>query len=300
MRKLALLLSISVLASGCEIYFGDDDDECASGGTVRVPAPDTGLRNPETGVCEYYGGNPDPCYAQPQAFDAPGALPNWGACVSECTGLDQDSCERADGCRVIYADECAGTPEPCIGVHYFGCWATAQPPVRGGACVGLDPYTCALHDDCSAVHEASHCKTGADCPEIGGFISCQSEVDATADCSALGESACIERADCAPLYEGSDCSCDASGCHCNQETFLSCHERGTGGSACGPYLCSADEYCEHGVGGAPPGVNTYACKPLPSSCAAGPTCTCVANEPCGFDCQQDPGSGALTVTCNYP
>jgi hypothetical protein len=67
--------------------------------------------------------------------------------------------------------------------------------------------------------------------------------------------------------------------------------------ACGNGFCNVGlEYCQHGVsdvGGEP---DTYACMPVPPSCGKTPTCSCLADEPCGQWCNA-PELAQLTLTC---
>jgi hypothetical protein len=151
-------------ASGC--YFYSDDDDCQYGGGVRTDGEgaaqyDPGQRNPETGVCEYFGGGggggggcADPCQpcAEPATGEDRAPTPTWGYCESQCTGLDEASCTEASGCRAIYTSNCIDAD--CIDEPlYVDCWSTdMQGPIQGGGCEGLDSYTCSMHDDCSAVH----------------------------------------------------------------------------------------------------------------------------------------------------
>lgn len=66
--------------------------------------------------------------------------------------------------------------------------------------------------------------------------------------------------------------------------------------ACGFKFCDpATSYCQvstSDIGGFP---NGYGCVPLPAACGEGPSCECLAEEPCArFSCEQDVG---LTVVC---
>jgi hypothetical protein len=308
MRTLGVTLVFLALLPGCSVFFGDDDatgDDCSTpvpgtnaGDGVALPPPNGGgLRNPTFGDCEFFGcsgGGLDGTGAPPPAPRAATAVPDWGVCGSPCEMLDEDSCRRADACRAIYVDRCAGSNEPCARVDFATCWPTAPSgPVRGSECVGLDAQECSRHDDCVAVHF----------PDAGGqpatFLGCQNETAPAPTCGALSESECISRSDCAPIYQGADCSCTPAGCTCNQQFFVSCVDGGASADlACGPYDCRADQYCEHGTGGAPPGVDNYACKPLPATCSAGATCACLANEPCATECEAGPNG--VTLTCLYP
>jgi hypothetical protein len=202
---------------------------CGSGpgGGVALPP----LRNPETGQCEQVGG-PEPC----NAFVP---LPDWGYCDGYCETLDEASCHAADGCRGIYANVCPPWAD-CYSVQFAGCWATAQSgPVRGGACEGLSAYDCSRHDDCTAEHDrdwstcpASQPFTTCD-PPLASFLGCHAETAAPPppppSCGVITvERTCVETAGCEPLYQGSDCTCDATtgACTCATWTFLACQSAG--------------------------------------------------------------------------
>lgn len=207
-------------------YCGDEVVVCDDG---DVDAPYE-LRDPESGKCQ---SNWDPCLPGGGEPGVPIAIPDWGACTSYCTGLDETSCKAADGCRAIYANACPPWAD-CFSLQYTECWATAPSgPVRGGGCVGLDSYECSRHDDCVAEHDSDW--SGCDgmgtepCPwTVGGFLACNDEaVDPPPPppppaCPEIADEAtCIEAA-CAPLYEGSECTCDPSGCTCAVWTFVAC------------------------------------------------------------------------------
>lgn len=180
MRRYLLLL---VALSGCDFYFGEDDPPppppCKD--YYDEPAEALELRNPQTGECEYYGtGGPcqpdrcGPCYAEL------GALPDWGSCTSQCTGLDEASCLSAPGCNASY-DLFVGIPEELKdGSAYTGCWATAPSgPVQGESCFNLDSQECSRHDDCSMFFDAG-----------GQFTQCLPE-PSNQGCALI---------DCAPGY----------------------------------------------------------------------------------------------------
>ena len=184
-------------------YCVDEGPTCGA----DAPVGDTWLRNPASGQCEPYG---VPCDGV-----IPEELPDWAQCWSECEGLDETTCRATDACRVIMIDACP-TCDALI-IEYAACWPTAPSgPLRGTDCTGLDAYECSRHDDCVAVHEVGP----------GSFFWCQNEADAPPpppSCPEITEErVCVETAGCQPIYEGSDCSCDESGCTCATWTFLSC------------------------------------------------------------------------------
>jgi hypothetical protein len=191
------LLSVSVSAlasSGCNLYFGgDDDDDCLWGGE-RPPEGEAAvrLRNPETGQCEAWGGGgwpcEDPCVpcAQPAAEKSDRAIawPSWGTCDGYCETLDEATCLVTSGCRGAYVDDCGGFDCRQIDSRWFaGCWATdTTGPIQGGGCAGLDAWECSRHDDCKAIHAGNGCYVGAedgaalmDCDPLGWFLACEDE-----------------------------------------------------------------------------------------------------------------------------
>jgi hypothetical protein len=187
-----------------------DFDHCQAE-TCSHPFPGISLRDPQSGQCETIGGG---CVALPLV------RPDWADCTSACTGLDQTTCEATDGCRAIFVDPCPAG-DCALPFVYNDCWATAPSgPIRGGGCASLDAQTCSEHDDCIANHDGIG--GGA-----GGFLACADETTPPPPppaCDTItDEMTCIARADCQPEYNGSDCSCDASGCHCNVWTFIACH-----------------------------------------------------------------------------
>jgi hypothetical protein len=153
----ALLLAVT---PACVFYSDDDDCDYGGDGVGSDEAYYPGQRNPDTGVCEYFGGGGgggcgDPCRPCPAGEDEGGAqapAPTWGFCESQCTGLDQATCTETSGCRAIYTSECIEQPcaQPPV---YAECWAVDMTgPIQGGGCEGLDATTCSMHDDCAAVH----------------------------------------------------------------------------------------------------------------------------------------------------
>src|SRR5689334_10969497 len=149
------LVSIAVLitlGSGCSFYFGDDGDDCDYGYGDGAAEPVAGYRNPENGVCEYYGGgnpcDPVPAYADEAAHDALQAAPDWASCASGCEGLDEATCTQATQCRAVYTNDAPTDGPP----NYLGCWGVAPSGPITGACDGLDAYGCSQHNDCSAVY----------------------------------------------------------------------------------------------------------------------------------------------------
>jgi hypothetical protein len=183
------------LASGCHLYFGDDDDDC-------TPRAQQSGRNPYTGQCEYWGGGEE-CWEDYGPVDRETGVPappDWAACVNYCTGLDEYNCMATSGCRAVQMSSC---PEgwDCMETTYtyFECWGTAPSgPISGVPCSGLEAHECSRHDDCIARHYPGqyYANAGAEedrampePPAIGNFESCQQE-----------PATCFSNADCDPGF----------------------------------------------------------------------------------------------------
>jgi hypothetical protein len=209
------------------------------------------------------GGGCDACgVCEPTSIDPAGPVPSWGYCESACSYLDEATCLATAGCRAAYMDDfgyyecwavdmsgpvqgqCAGLDawecsrhDDCVAWHTSSCSSDDPTDPSGDiACAigsfrecaaepGADPGSCfgevlcdALPPECppdSIAGRRDGCWTGAcilveECEPI----ACESLAD---------EQACVDRADCVALYEGSDCTCDANGnCTCSTWTFTSC------------------------------------------------------------------------------
>lgn len=144
------------------------------------------------------------------------AVDQTGPIQGECSGLDAWDCSRHDDCRAVHwnAGEDACTDPSCIGDFGF-CMAEPAP---------IDPGTCWGEVWCDIVEPV--CPAGSVPGVKDGCYTGQcialSDCEPRATCSTLGENQCIDRADCDPLYEGVDCTCDASGCACREWIYDSC------------------------------------------------------------------------------
>lgn len=199
---------------------GEEDPTCdwgSSGGGAEAPTEILLLRNPESGLCEEFGwgggGGPYPCddicspcgfggddgWTEPPTPDTmpqgdepsgleepsddqaePYPMPTWGACESQCTGLNEGSCLATDDCRGIYASDDGGSP-----ALFLECWATDTTDAGLFECEGLDAFRCSTSDHCIAVHQ-SDCAMGKPSPDIpdgfdkvdcapAEFLSCHNE-----------------------------------------------------------------------------------------------------------------------------
>jgi hypothetical protein len=232
LATMSLALCLGQALGGCSLYYGgasagDPPPPCAAG----APQP---MRDPVTGLCDYYGGStcPNVGIAEPLRF----------LCDTACDPLDEPSCLKTAGCHAAYAvASAAAVPE------FFGCFDTRPlGPREGGACASLDPFGCLAHDDCSAVYVADptgdafqRCMpepspsdpcAGVACP---GGSACTATCDAAGTCAATcapipqacdaltDEMSCLAHS-CRPVYRGSNCSCDPTGCTCQQFDFDRC------------------------------------------------------------------------------
>lgn len=213
--RLALL---AVLLSGCSFYFGGDDDgddDCLYPAGATEPGIGYEIRDPNTGICQAWGGDydcPDSCGPCPLAPSTP--LPDWGMCYSACEGLDETSCRDTSGCYAAYLNDPANDGGP----KFWGCWATAPSGPVQGSCTNLDAYECSRHDDCTATYESST-------TQLNKFIGCAPEVVPVACETLATEAACTDRPDCTPVYDGDQCTCYPDGCDCEILTYTHCETR---------------------------------------------------------------------------
>jgi hypothetical protein len=298
-----LLLVLAALTSGgCQLYFGGDDEPpqtCGYGaepgwGTTDDGYPSNLLRNPQTGECEEfgYGGGGggsncfyddyyDQCVCDDYAEPTSPPAPNWPACDSSCTILDEETCLSEPGCQVAYWEET--TP------LFRGCYATTGGPDIYASCFNLDAYECAQHDNCSIFYAADYPTAQPTEPAVWAqFTQCRPE-PTSAGCSAV---------DCGPGY------------HCED----SCYPTPGGGSQCTPMCIADQDYscaeidCAPGYecvdtcdtmdpstnGGTFPGQCIGSCVPLTACELLATEGTCNARNDCtsvysGEDCTCYPG-----------
>jgi hypothetical protein len=234
----------------------DNDDQCRFDDLPSADsAPAIELRDPFSGVCQPFGFGGggecnDPCGRCPPVADLV-AQPDWGQCNAGCEGRDEASCKSTSACRAAYA-----------GGTFHECWSVAPSgPVQGGDCTSLSAQECSRHDDCVA-HHAPGSPIGAftSCAPEGsvqdpgscvGTITCATpqptcpantlpgkrngcwtgyciplaQCDSLPACTTLAEVGCIGRSDCAPIYEGMNCTCNGTSCTCQTWTFDTCEAK---------------------------------------------------------------------------
>lgn len=253
--RLGLALLVLLTVPACTIYFGgDDDDDCA----FEDPIAPEGLRNPETGACEYLGGGGGGCGAIEPLGDAEAApqyIPDWGACPSACEALDEQSCWAAERCRAVYLNGGCGTgtgESDCqpLPSQFLGCWSIAPsgPAYERVACESLDAYECSRHNDC-----------------VGNYTEAWLAREPFADAPSYAFQSCGPE----PVVDSClnlDCGI---GYHCEERCFPCDDADGDG--VCPPFcegMCVPDE---------PPGT-----------CA---DVTCGPGEQCELQCRMDPNGG---------
>jgi hypothetical protein len=136
------------------------------------------------------------CTADEECLPPPGCDPNSGmgcdsVCWGKCVPVDPGTCTDSSQCPM--GQQCSIDPA-CMGGPGGNCTGTCvDPPPPPPACANLDEATC--------IDMIDGCITYAD-----------------------GTTACADVA-CTPLYEGTDCVCDAAGnCTCSTWTYLSCSD----------------------------------------------------------------------------
>lgn len=179
--------------------------------------------------------------------------------------------------------------------------SSSNPLAQGGGCSGTAPrcYGSDLDTCCSTQPTGNAtCENGewvcgpAGAPGCNG-ASCVASADGGTGCIGTPpecygndlQSCCSQDPAGPATCEGGQWRCGgaaAPGC-----SGTSCVSQTAGPFACGPRTCAGSEYCEvqpGGVGSSDGGSDTsYACIPIPSSCAATPTCACIeASDPCPF------------------
>jgi hypothetical protein len=329
MKSLALLV---VLLGGCGLYWGGDDGDDVVCNTAKEPAQ--GFVDPSTGQCQYLGGYPCDGVCGPCAqtgIDEGYAQPDWPSCYSQCSALDQNSCEATAGCHADFYDNGS----------FWQCVATPPTGVIQGSCDGLDAQTCSEHDDCVSnyAYDASgstryetcapenqqYCLADADC---GSGQRCDTSVcnqpncPPDSDCGSVCEGVCVPDAACSAVDCGMGYHCEETcypcdttdGSMCDPECYPACVPDQTCANVdCGPgYECAME--CSSGTcypaciptNGGGPGDCTgmISCNSAPPTCPANTTpgisngCYtgyCIPLNMCG---PNDPGQCYATLTCN--
>ncbi len=274
MRTSLAVLLLAVLPA-CNIYWGDDGDDCYYGeGDIAW----SGLRNPENGACESFGGGGGGgCgddYATGGAEDGARApLPDWGECPSACEQLSESDCMAAERCRAVYTvTECppdALCDEPPTA--FYGCWSIAPsgPAYERVACESLDAYECSRHNDCVGLYNNVNWAFAAlEAPPLQ-FQSCAAELVqgcyGDGDCPAGWN--CTSDTDCLPPP-----GCDPqNGGACPPVCYGVCEPPA---GSCATIDCGPGYHCEETCSG---GTMGGACDPS-GNCDSACTAECVPDQ----------------------
>ena len=163
--RLPLAVVVSVLSSGCTLWFtGDGDDTIdpcplyEATGTPSDPAiAEVQYRNPSTLTCESFG-YPcnDQCGPCPGAADL--AQPSWGMCGSSCEGLSESACGADASCRVVKDAACSFGAQLCL-TDYLGCFPVDQVVDDTVDCFAADAQQCSRSPRCTAYHSTEPCSS---------------------------------------------------------------------------------------------------------------------------------------------
>lgn len=225
MRRVAAIVGLSLLvslASGCFLYFGDDDDHhhpypTADGGPDRIPDATVTDTNPPP--CEYPSYSTDcsevdlfQCGFEAHCVDNT-LVANWHEHVF-CEGYDEQIVDYT--CTYECADACTDGRDiwPANGDEIVAGWCVASG--TGSSCAGQ----CGLAlDDC-------YCDEACT-----GFGDCCSDYEQVClGCGVLDEAACEASEACMPVYtginctdpEGNTCTGNDSNCTCESFEFATC------------------------------------------------------------------------------
>lgn len=232
MRRFVIL---AVLLAGCDLYFTDGDDEppCDYGAPAFAPEQ---YRNPDTGVCQDFGGYPCDGVCGPCAETTDQAQPNWGSCYSKCEGMTENACKAEPGCFAAY-NEFPGDIDR--KAEYRGCWQTAPSGPVGGSCTNLGAQQCSEHDNCTAHYDGTNFLRTT--PVRSTFLACKDEVSAicaAADCApgTHCEEQCMTvngQLTCKPICVPDTNACTAIDCGPGWDCVEVC-TNGTCGAQCVP------------------------------------------------------------------
>ena len=283
MKRLGLLVLIAL--GGCDLYFGDgDDDPCAYDGygTGAEPAANM-LRNPYTGTCEAFGGYYPPCDDKcgPCAYpadDSDGGVPpqttDGGSAPDGMTGTGSGGSGGGSGTADL-------APLP----NWAQCYSS---------CDGLDERSCIAQGGCQAAYDEFG--PYADAPGVQNFKGCWATAPQytapAVSCWDLGAEDCSQREDCSPYFTSYGAPNELVA-----PEFARCAPEPTT-SGCAAVDCGPGSHCEEqcypcdGQNGQPcDSACAPMCVPDSYSCAAvdcGPGYTCV--EQCNT---MDPTAGGM-------
>lgn len=198
----------AIWLAGCALYPGKPgpgDDHCA---VAFEQAPVEQLLDPSTLVCNNFGGGGLPCDPScgpcPVAKEPVQAVPSWGFCSSQCTGLDEAMCATTPGCRIALDWNLYYTNQP----SFIGCFATDMMMTETTDCAGLGAQDCSRSDRCTGLYGpgVDMGRTFEECIPVGQHAG-----------SCTGTSTCTTIVSCPPDRKpGIENDCFTGSCIPNQ------------------------------------------------------------------------------------
>lgn len=141
-----------------------------------------------------------------------------------CDGLDAQSCSRHDDCVAHHYPGVCPADAPCDPTQVGNFEACAPEPGDPGDPAGncYDPAMCAQPAPACPDGTIAGVKNGC----WTGYCIPVAQCEPPPSCADTPtEQGCIARADCSPIYQGVDCTCDAAGnCTCSDWVYKSCED----------------------------------------------------------------------------
>jgi hypothetical protein len=259
-----------------------------------------------------------------QSSTAPGSAPPTDASLVDGTPASTPTCSSGETCAQYTAEGPGCLPSCTATAAENGAGPDAGGCANGSLCV--ETSGCCQGTGCSAI-SVTVC-----CPLVDGAPSCGDAVELfEPDASPTDAGGCAQILVCDPpgVWDPLECNCvipsDASSCTGSVHCFpgylwdsLTCQCLATvsndagdgavanpegGGVDAGPFACAGDDgttiqcdgrtqICDLAVGGCYGCTHAPTCSPLPSACAANPTCACLATP--ADECSDN--AGDITVT----
>jgi hypothetical protein len=298
--RLGLALAVLLVMPACTIYFGDDDDDDDCFYDVDDTIASTGLRNPETGDCQFFGGGGGCGDDTPVPGEgAPQPDLDWGTCPSACESLSESDCWAAERCHAAYivteCPNCDAIPSPT----FLGCWeiAPSGPANDRVACESLDAQECSRHNDCVANYTQAFARDRAAEAPQNRFSSCGPEPflgcwDAS-ECPAGWT--CSAETDCWPAP-----GCDPS---TGEACPPVCYGRCEPPDACDAIFCGPGTHCEESCPPCDPFEADTICPACDVVCVPDNN-QCPIECPVGSECVEicadcDPNDSDCSGVCTY-
>ncbi len=242
-----------------------------------------------------------------------GAAGSTGTSTAACGPSYPSMCVAFCGAEMM-DPECVKDQWVCPGTWFDEC-----PP---GTCAMAPTFPCCDGDNneippvCNEMGSNPQCPPGTEWAEaatcgvpLGGecwpskpcedWAYCDYPDD---ECGVSATGICAEREGCSYYPDEPVCACDGevyANPDCATSEGQDLNRLGgcttpLGTFPCGTHFCQSNStYCQHELPDSLSSTHGYECLMLPLGCSE---CSCLANQPCGNDCQADT-EGNLTLTC---